>query len=661
MYTYKKKCYYKHCFIEIKPIVQNKNGLFIIINNEICDMNMKYNLILTIYKIFNHLSLLNNFTNIKLIIESKDSNEIRCFKKSELLLELYSIKFKKVKKIDYHKECDIIIPENSYVITNIKLKNINSIKYIKIFEYLNISINNNCPNYFVPFSKQQIINNLNIECDTQFELILNSGKSYEILKNYKKEYEYSENNIKIVNALYNIYFKTNSDDIIKFIPIYEYYFTILSDTNIKMNKVINILKECIYVLKIKNIKECNYLKNFDSEHIQLKYFIKMTKIMNFKTLNKFKNKLYESYTLIEDKIEDYDDCENCEYYYSNYTMSSWKDEIEEKGCMGLLLDIKIPDHCRTGNLIWNIYLINITNTFMSVTDFLNALGNSEKFNGDINNHKIINDSVMGSGNIVLPLYINKIHWEISKCYIPIMLSMLFTNNSISYLEKMDNIYYYVLNDFCNKLFDKKIVLNENLIKNMSSIYRTCIQLSFDKRYHKGFEKHFDKIITINDNFNTFNLTFMQIITSSYFNFDKINNFIKSILQNYINYIIKNKTIEYISTIPKDTLYENLKIMLSNYNIAFLHNKIIINCIVMKMIFNIKSIHKGMKNMINSIDKIGYFDNETILYIIKFINNIKCDTILNNLNNLDFLHTDTIKYLKEDTLTEIFYDQIIKLI
>jgi len=100
----------------------------------------------------------------------------------------------------------------------------------------------------------------------------------------------------------------------------------------------------------------------------------------------------------------------------------------------------------------------------------------------------------------LPLYINKLHWKLAKEYCPILLSLCFSNNTEMYNTHMLNIYYVsIVNYFMNAVLEPDINVKKQLIKIWISLFRTCAEISFEQRYHKGIKKHIQALLKSQNN------------------------------------------------------------------------------------------------------------------------------------------------------------------
>jgi hypothetical protein len=253
----------------------------------------------------------------------------------------------------------------------------------------------------------------------------------------------------------------------------------------------------------------------------------------------------------------------------------------------------------------------------------------------------LNDRVLGSGNMVLPLYINKYHWKISKEYIPIILGMMITNNISLYSQHMDNIYYSVLFEFTKNMFlQENIKWSQSWIQTWISIFRTCFQISFDKRYHKGFVKYMDKLNNQKLG-NKYNIMLGQIISTGYNDINIVNKiFIDHVKKLVMTYLNESGNAEYknlfiiMVTTDDSQLQQELIHIYNRMNVNEIFDNYIGVIFGMELIIFLKKSNKGILNFVKEID--NHYG------VIEGVNNIFnfCNELRNGL-----IHTKSIeKYL-----------------
>ena len=180
---------------------------------------------------------------------------------------------------------------------------------------------------------------------------------------------------------------------------------------------------------------------------------------------------------------------SCQYLTSSLTITNWKEEYDNANPFGFLIKFNPTKLLYKGifdvnssilKTYPNMIINNITTNFVSLYDYYqiilfdyekdndndndvdNKIG-SEKKCFNISNFNII-DNVNGDGNVLLPLYINKNHWELTKSLWSYHIS--FINNCFEqeYNIKMDNIYFFVIFKLFNNL------KNNNNIKSIIRLF-----------------------------------------------------------------------------------------------------------------------------------------------------------------------------------------------
>jgi hypothetical protein len=415
--------------------------------------------------------------------------------------------------------------------------------------------------------------------------------------------------------------------------------------------IINIIKKWLYFNRSISIKiDCilnNFNKNMEIGHICHKKYLKMiTNLKKNSEIECFNEKLEKTFNKVIKTIQNIDNNETEKstlFYNSQYSLSDWRDEIEEKGCLGVLLNIFVPNFSRNGKSLNMIEIKNITLCLISVSDFINIIcsESNTSYTYDINISSILNDNILGSGNIVLPLYINKYHWEICKEYIPIILSLLVTNNVSLYCSNMYNIYYSVLFEYTKNIFSNKNVnWSHNWIMMWIGIFRTCFQISSEKRYHKGFTTYINNLDISKLN-GKYGILLGQMLSIGYIDIDFINNIFNNHVLNLITSYI-NENAEYkkiFIEMLKDDDKQIQKELILIYNYLKI-NEIIDNYISIifgiKLIIFIRNLDRGLLNFIKAIDKhYGVVSDEYVEKIFDF-----CGELRNEIHNKK-LYTDNI--------------------
>lgn len=219
---------------------------------------------------------------------------------------------------------------------------------------------------------------------------------------------------------------------------------------------------------------------------------------------RFSDNLNKANEIIKDKnivkfIEEHDENDNnefsksCEFFNSSITLSNWYDEIKNGSCIGLLLKLESDHIAVTCNPQW-VHPVNITNTYLSVIDFIEMTttyfkNNPDRKFGNLNAQNIVKGMAIGEANAILPIYINKHHWKIVKIYLEPLLGIVISHNPLMYSEGHKMVYFSIFNNMTIKLFSNdKAWLNAQSIKTYISYLRTCAELCFEFKFNRGIKK-----------------------------------------------------------------------------------------------------------------------------------------------------------------------------
>ncbi len=404
------------------------------------------------------------------------------------------------------------------------------------------------------------------------------------------------------------------------------------------------------------------LKNFNIPSFYLTTEPDFKKILNYKKL-------------LKDSISD----DSVDFLTSNLTISDWIDEYNELNPFGFLIKFTLSKFAYKGLIDENSTLVkwypnlvvsSVSNNCVSLNDYyqlvLSGLDDinengfedgeeykivSQKESLKLNDFTII-DKVHGDSNILLPIYINKNHWNLTKLFWTYHMSLIFNTFEYNYNKKMDNIYYLVMLKNFNMLNDPS-KYNNNLIRVFIYYLRTCIELMLENKYINSVQNevvrlHNQLTVGIKSNLITNNLSnenlrinsinfmirIIQWIVSSNSSLDKL----KKYLFDYRNIVIK----DYIEDKYKLDYWDNLKLKKPEDQEKEL-NILKYECVQEnKSMFELEIDLIGMCELVNSIYKIKGF-NQFIKFIDK--NNgclptnsdclINCDifkSIFNNLQN-----------------------------
>jgi hypothetical protein len=526
-------------------------------------------------------------------------------------------------------------------IKNIKIFNFN---YTKIF-YCPDKINNDIikDKLISKNIKEIIINN---KINDFIEIINIINKNLTLIKDYS-----SKNNLDEIQIILKEYYEIECE-IIKNINNKVQYDKLLERLNLSKNENI-FLKYCYNVIKNKlinlNTKKI-IINNFDNNSKIFKYIFDFYEIIYPKIYSELsKNNLIYEFSINNPDINDIimneyalslkkDDTES--FLNSSISMTNWKDEIIDLNCFGFMINYKISKLAYKGFIsdnetilsnYPNIFVNNISNNFVSLNDYyqliINHLEEEPDFQFNLNNFEVV-DNLHGNTNIMLPLYINREHWAITKKIWNFHFTLI--NNCLEpyYKRKMDNIYLYVLLKYFNTLLGKnKITLEYNItsIRLFMYILRTTMQICIDNKYCFNilvdYNKHKEMLLTSEDIkkfkniFNEYLIRLLQIIITS--KYDYVN--VKTDLLK-----IKKKLIEL--KLEKKIVNEELNNNLINeqiINFIDLENDLIKLSIFMNELFKIKGFNQFIKMLDN--------DNGIILENSSPINYSVIKDILKNIN------------------------------
>jgi hypothetical protein len=416
-------------------------------------------------------------------------------------------------------------------------------------------------------------------------------------------------------------------------------------------------------LPTQNYNKC--VEKLSTCHIGYKTYLKIISKLKIKNPKQLIHKIEKEHANIETKLNSIDgNARSNEFHHSIYTMSNWLEELNEKSCLGIIMKIYVPDFCRIGKWLDDVLITNCTNTFISSVDYLDkmcALDDMEKFNSDINKVCMIKDALMGPCNFLLPVYICKEHWQMSKCYIPTILGLCITNNMLLYDKSMINIYYSALNTYTVCIVSDAENFGSPLIKTWISLFRTCIEISLENGYHKGFERHISKILHGTDCIQI-NILLGQMMSVGYYDMksycDLIKIIIHSIIKKRIIYLKKNSKTSDQCSIIIDMINEKNSMLNNEISQIYKCDSVMSKINMLKtgwfglmLINNIKTRTKGFKNLIKLIDSnYSVFPTEfedNIMDMCKLHKNIHLKNEL--LSDKDVQSYFTEDYLIEETI------------
>lgn len=318
------------------------------------------------------------------------------------------------------------------------------------------------------------------------------------------------------------------------------------------------LKISLYELNINNYKiYVNKLINLLLTNDKLKYYMKF-------------NEKYDK--ICYDKSK--------EIYYSFISTTNWVDELEYGLFMGLLINMNPKEINKKSYDLNYIPIKNITHTILCVDQLFEAFKvYKSKYNtiNDCNkDEKIISGFGIGNGNCLIPLYINKNHWNFVNIYLDNILGLNFNRDGLVYHENYKLVYYNLFIKMVNLTFTNKDYNSDKWIYLLFSVLRTAYQInSKNKNLNK---KLFEYIISKTDNYFSIVEDLIRSKFKTLFKsvdiIDKLYKFkgIEDCLDNdklYINYndvIDENELNNWIEHLESNNIFsESITTIISCYN------------------------------------------------------------------------------------------------
>jgi len=319
-----------------------------------------------------------------------------------------------------------------------------------------------------------------------------------------------------------------------------------------------------------------------------------------------------------------------EFFTSYITLTDWHEEITSGNTLGLLIHIKTNDLTKLGINGIKPIISDISTTFIPTHDYIESILALYENELDMNNC-IIGGTVIGKGNSVIPLFITKDHWSLARIHLEYILGIVLVNNPFGFIDSHLNFMFYLLAEMTKNLLIQQP--NDNLIKTYLTVFRTCIELSHEKGYHKGIKKlitnliNDDKRITSSRPFDN-DVLFGQILsTGSTIEDNILVTLCEKIFKNiFKRNIEKNYTKQYVEDVLNyvEDLDKELKDVIN-----FVENKISVgiqiittNFMMIKIFKNLIKKYGFMKIIKNMDDNFGLLDDDVFNDLKTLINDIK---------------------------------------
>lgn len=263
-----------------------------------------------------------------------------------------------------------------------------------------------------------------------------------------------------INAILN--YKTRCDE--------KKFYKLLSNTLYYVNKYENDKQLIPYILlhinksKRKNITNKLNLNNIN-EKVHLKIHLldeglqKMLTNNSFykmfiKNFYKWKKNLSQDINTQDITLSDKKLSESLDFYQTVISFDNWKDVINNNECLGVLINTTVTKKAKLGENTFDINVTDINNSFVTINDILGGYNmflekTSYLFNSNsIDN--LISGNGIGEGNGILPIYINKLHFQGIIKHIEECISISVARNSFSFKPIMLDIYYNSIYTIINK-------------------------------------------------------------------------------------------------------------------------------------------------------------------------------------------------------------------
>jgi hypothetical protein len=320
-----------------------------------------------------------------------------------------------------------------------------------IYNYSILNMLNNMPIEYIKLNIDKIKKNISSEWQNK--------TSYDILKN-----------------TFNTILINIKDSLIKDIPV--------------KNNFIELLK----LFAINNQFKFSNINKFIKQNNNI--------INNISTINKFNDSIIkwnESFTNFN--INDGEFNESCDQYNLIISRTSWYEELENKNIIGLIIRIITPKLSKLGITMNRTEVLNVYNNLISLEQLCEAQhifnNDNNNFDNGRNSEKMaISGNALGFGNGILPLYINKLHWDLVKTQLNYSMGIIINQNPFDYYYKQYDIYPMTLLTFLENIISDKSNINDKNIIMFIQLIITNSVLFKDFYKFKINGMNFDKLNNI---------------------------------------------------------------------------------------------------------------------------------------------------------------------
>lgn len=669
------------------------------------------------FKIFSEIFDKDVFDEMKKNIDNKDDkDEVIIFTSRQDKLDIDKFNNKLIENVILKSNIKLVNISDNFIFENIfpsideYIIDVNSLKMenININQIININLNNNIYNFddelnkYKNFDLQKTIN------EFKYLKLLYVIESFININSQNNKLKKNLQNDSIEQILKNVKITSINNHSILTQNIFKSYKNAILNLLQRHNKF-NVNLPIDTLTSELNASYIKYILEFYSVIYPKIYNYNLTYSSNKVFRNKHKNNSMQFSQIKLKNIKEFDLDPNdisIDYLKSTLTITNWKEEYENANPFGILIKY-IP--CKLSykgifdfnssilKTYPNMVINDVTTNFVPLYDYYqivlfdyeNKKENSEdgedsedseedSENNINDNTKFftiskfnIYDNVNGDGNVLLPLYINKHHWELVKSLWTYHLSFINNCYEHEYNIKMDNVYFMTVFKLFGNLKNKSDDINTKLlIVLFGNMLRTCIQILIDNKFLHNIKKDYVKYMNMVLNANSLDknslfadwiIRTIQLIISNGINdeelnadLEKVTGFIfkKYIISNYkMDYWdeINNSNIEdadkknKLKSLKEEVLQDNMCWLFLNFDLK-IFNKII------------KSIYKinGFNQFIKQIDKtngcLPDTNNIDTLNIKTFENiiNVGCKTQF----NLNDYKVDISSYCENFKLDEI---------
>lgn len=375
--------------------------------------------------------------------------------------QLYVLKTNKI--IDYHIPENVAIQNGDYDYLNMDRFTIidsnftdiigytgSTIEELNIISMVNKSFNNYITYKHILYDK---IYTVNLSYITYSDLrygwqifgtysyntwILNKKPNINKILKMHKYYIHMINHIKIISPEYNLKFM---EEHVKFIN------NVIIDFLATENNASEVLHKKLTSLYFMNI-----------DHIHSKQQLDMVR------------STYEHKKVPELTLSNMDELE--ELYMSFMSYDTWYDCFKDNKCLCVLIHSEHQTKNRLKDkLCCRPVLVTNQDILGSQLIFMNTY---DEYDSGIYKNKSIANSVHGSGNSGLPIYINQYHWSVAKKFVNEFISLTMDGTSYGYKKINIYIYYNVLYSLIENSFN---VMTKNIILLFLNLYITIKKLN----------------------------------------------------------------------------------------------------------------------------------------------------------------------------------------